>query len=234
MKNNTKRFILEAGLGVGLLLSQQIVFATPEPFDNKLSAQWWQWVLSIPVDQNPMLESDETTEKCMAGQRGDVWFLAGVFGSGSVIRKCSVPEGAGLFFSIANAVYFDSPNVCGQGSERTPIREMRAAVAGFIDEVTSIAVEVDGKPISNIYRVGRSSVYPLALPEDNVFDESCIAAGLGDVPAGIYSPTVDDGLYVKLKPLKRGNHTLHFHTEGGDGFFQDITYNLTVVPVLLK
>lgn len=233
MKSNMKRFMIIVGVGFGLLLSHQTVSADTVSLNNKLSSKWWQWVLSIPVDQNPLLESDETTEKCMIGQRGDVWYLAGMFGSGSAIRKCSVPEGTGLFFSIANAVYFDSPNVC-QGPESVPIAEMRAAVTAFIDEVTNVAVEVDGKPISKIHRVKQSKVYALALPEDNVFDESCIAAGLGDVPAGIYSPTVDDGLYVKLNPLKPGNHTLHFHTEGDGGFFQDITYNLTVVPRPLK
>jgi len=53
------------------------------------------------------------------------------------------------------------------------------------------------------------------------------------VPAGIYSPAVDDGFYVQLNPLKVGSHTLHFHAEN-PGFVEDVTYNLTVVPVLLK
>jgi len=131
---------------------------------------------------------------------------------GSATRKCAVPEGTGLFSPVANIVFLTRPNVC-QGPESIPIEELRAAVAAFVDGVTNIAVEVDGKPIRKIHRVGRSIVYAVALPEDNVFDEPCIAAGLGDVPAGIYSPTVDDGLYVKLDPLERGNHTLHFHAE---------------------
>jgi hypothetical protein len=95
-------------------------------------------------------------------------------------------------------------------------------------------VEIDGQPIRHIHRVGRSIVYAVALPENNVFDAPCIAAGLGDVPGGIYSPTVDDGVYVKLDPLEVGDHTLHFSAEGPDGFSQDVTYNLTVVPVSLK
>ena len=110
-------------------------------------------------------------------------------------------------------------------------RTLRAAVADFIDEVTNIVVEVDGEAIGSIHRVGRSIVYAIALPEENVFDAPCAPEG---VPAGIYSPTVDDGLYVRLNPLEVGNHTLYFHAEGPGGFIQDITYNLTVVPVLLK
>ena len=40
-----------------------------------LTAQWWQWVLSIPTDNNPTL--DTTGEDCMVGQHGPIWFLTG-------------------------------------------------------------------------------------------------------------------------------------------------------------
>ena len=53
------------------------------------------------------------------------------------------------------------------------------------------------------------------------------------LPAGIYSPSMDDGYYVLLPALKVGPHTLQFHAKSGS-FVQDVTYNLTVVPVSLK
>jgi len=224
----TIRFIVSVTLGVGLLLPLNRAFADFASV-KQLSAQWWQWALSIPTDVNP--QTDTTGEDCMVGQRGEVWFLAGVFAGGTVTRTCSVPAGKTLFFPIANFVNFDSPNVCGQGGS-VPIEEMRAAAADFIDAVTNVGVKVDGKAIGNIQRVGRSLVYPIALPEENVFDAPC--ASLGGVPAGIYSPTVDDGLYVRLNPLRVGNHTLHFHMEGPGGSLQDVTYHLTVVPVVLR
>jgi hypothetical protein len=87
--------------------------------------------------------------------------------------------------------------------------------------------------LKNLRRI-QSQVFEVALPEDNVFDAPCTGAGLGNVPAGIYSPAVDDGFYVRLNPLEIGDHTLHFHAEGLDGSIQDVMYNLTVVPVLLK
>jgi hypothetical protein len=55
-----------------------------------------------------------------------------------------------------------------------------------------------------------------------------------DVPAGIFSPAVDDGYYVKLKQLRIGAHTLHLRAETATGVDQDVTYNLTVVPVSKK
>ena len=107
---------------------------------------------------------------------------------------------------------------------------MRASAAAFIDGATNLSVKVDGKAIKNLPRV-QSQVFEVAVPEENVFDAPC----LGNAPAGIYSPAVDDGFYVRLNPLQIGNHTLHFHAENpSQGFTLDVTYNLTVVPVLLK
>ena len=38
---------------------------------------------------------------------------------------------------------------------------------------------------------------------------------------------------MRLKPLAAGEHTLHFHAEHpGSGFLVDVTYHLTVVPVI--
>src|SRR5688572_13524708 len=79
---------------------------------KKLSAQWWQWALSIPPSTNPLL--DQTGADCMVGQRGDLWFLAGGLFGGTFTRTCAVPEGVTLFFPAVNSVQFDTPGVCGQ------------------------------------------------------------------------------------------------------------------------
>jgi hypothetical protein len=79
------------------------------------------------------------------------------------------------------------------------------------------------------------NVFSVALPEDNVFDTPCKRAHLGSVSAGIYSPAVDDGFYVLLKPLSVGTYTLHFHADNPAGTInQDVTYTLKVVQVLRK
>jgi hypothetical protein len=52
---------------------------------------------------------------------------------------------------------------------------------------------------------------------------------------GIYSPGVDDGIYVRLNPLRVGAHTLRFHAENPSlGFSLDVTYLLDVVPVVRR
>lgn len=165
----------------------------------------------------------------MVGQRGPVWFLVGNFGGGDTTRSCSIPEGKRLFFPVINSVNIDTPNVCGQGTERIPVAELRALSAAFVDGATDLAVTLDGKPVSDLLRI-ESNVFEVALPEENLFDQPC--TGLGGAPSGIYSPAVDDGIYVLLESLKKGQHELRFHAENpSQNFVSDVTYHLTVVPV---
>ena len=82
---------------------------------------------------------------------------------------------------------------------------------------------------------GQMTTFAVALPEDNIFDAPCTDAGLGNVPAGIYSPAAGDGFYVLLDPLSLGKHTLRFRAGMPTGKpSQDVTYNITVVPVFLQ
>jgi hypothetical protein len=195
---------------------------------SRVSSEWWQWALSIPTSINPML--DVTGENCVVGQHGPVWFLAGFFFGGTGTRMCSVPDNESLFLPLANSINFNTPNVCGQHAKNIPVRQLREMSASFIGGVTNVSAELDGKPIEHVRRI-RSEVFAVSLPEDNVFDAPC--QNLSNVPAGIYSPAVDDGLYVSLGPLEAGPHSLHFHAENtGQGFTQDVTYLLTAVHVL--
>jgi hypothetical protein len=209
------------------------------PGNQNLGAQWQQWALSIPLAVNPQLGADNANPsldyaaagKCVIGQRGSVWFLAGTFGGGTVTRTCSVPDNKFLFFPVVNAVNFNTPNVCGQGPENLSVSDLRGFSASFINSVSNLRVELDGVPVRQLRRL-KSEVFEIALPESNVFDPLCSPL---NVPAGIFSPAVDDGYYVTLDPLKKGPHTLHIHAENsGQGFLLDVTFNLNVIPVLDK
>jgi hypothetical protein len=239
MKSNAIPFVTIVVIGLALMMPKNLALAdsenmAPEGFGSfeKLSAEWQQWALSIPTSENPQL--DTNGGKCMVGQRGPVWFLAGVFtgGAGMPTRICSVPEGKALYFPVINSVQINVPNVCGQGPQNFSVKELRAMAAPIIDGATNLSVTVDGIAIKNLRRV-KSDVFEVALPEENVFDAPC--GGPGSVPAGVFSPAVDDGFYVLLKPLPVGPHTLHFHAESlAFGLIQDVTYNLAVVKVSLK
>lgn len=222
------------GAVIGLILPAQLAPAEEErlPFLPALTAQWWQWALSIPTGQNPML--DPTGEDCMIGQKGELWLLAGVFAAdgGTVTRACSVPEGAALFFPLINSVNTNTPD-CGQGGENFNVKKLISLIKPLIDNAHDLSVKVDGKRLHErqIRRV-LSRPFAVAMPADNVFGADACGAGT-PLPAGIYSPSMDDGYYVLLPPLKPGPHTLAFQAASGT-FSQNITYDLTVVPVSLK
>jgi hypothetical protein len=184
-------------------------------FYGEWGAEWWQWLSSIPVSVSPT--QDETGERCAVGQRGPVWFLVGVESiSGTATRQCTVPEGIALFFPVQNI--FSTP-------DPPRLRDLRDLNRAFIDTVTDLLVEVNGVPIRNLERFRFTSpVFVLTLPQNNRFQ----------APPGPYFPTVDEGFYVMLRPLPVGAHTLRIHGENpANNFVLDVTYELTVVPLVL-
>ena len=174
------RFIaLVTGILTATLVSMPAAFAQTKAYEQ-LSGEWWQWALSIPVTDNPL--ADLTGEKCMVGQRGDVWFLAGTFGAASATRACSIPQDTTLFFPVINFVGFDTPNACGQGPAPFPSSFYRGLAADFINGATNLSASVDGKSIKQLHRV-RSQVFAVALPEDNLFASAC--EDFGGLPANM-------------------------------------------------
>ncbi len=195
----------------------------------QLAAEWWQWVLSIPTAQNPLL--DTTGDQCMVGQHGSTWFLAGSWVPGAVTRDCDIPQGATLFFPVINEINFDTPGQCGQ-TDPLPSSFYRALSTAFINGAINLSVTLDTLPVAPMQRV-KSPVFEVTLPDDNIFVgvTPCVAP---ELTGGTYSPAVDEGFYVRLNPLAVGTHTLHIHAEEISGGSLDITYNLNVVPVITK
>jgi hypothetical protein len=234
MKEPNKRAKWGVALAVSLLLPASAAIADGsalvyppqsaafgEPF-RQWTADWWQFMLSIPTAVNPL--ADETGQNCMVGQRGAVWFLAGNFGgtAAPTTRACSIPEDKALFFPVLNVV---DVNTTTQTAN-----ELRTETAPCVDAVTRLTVEVDGQPVSVDKNRVRSAVFEIAVPADNLFG----------IDAGIYSPAIDDGYYVMLKPLGVGEHEIHIVGAsagcpllGGNAFSTEVTYNVTIVPVSL-
>jgi hypothetical protein len=180
---------------------------------------------------NPQL--DTTGKNAVVGQRGPIWFLAGVFGGGTATRTCFVFDDVQLFFPVINGIGINTPGICGSPETPESVNDVHRDAANQIAGVTNLSVTLDGKPIKNIQRAGQATAFAVALPEDNIFNVPC--GGPGTVPAGIYSPAAGDGFYVLLDPLPVGPHTLRFSAKGPhQNPALDVTYNLTVVPVLLK
>jgi hypothetical protein len=222
-------FTFRCLLGVGFIAPMNQAVADSKDHsrpDNlsALTAEWWQWALSIPTGVNPLV--DTTGSNCMVGQHGGVWFLAGVVFGGTAERTCSVPDDKFLFFPVANGVTFNSPNVC-QDSNDISVPTLRQMSAASLAGITRVSAEFDGNSLRNVRRI-RSDIFAVSLPEDNIFDNACPSG----VPAGVYSPSVDDGFYVLLPPLDPGPHILHFRAVNREPqFTQDVTYHLNIQHV---
>lgn len=187
------------------------------------SGAWWQWTYSIPAVMNPV--TDSTGEFAAVGQSGAVWFLAGNFG-GDTTRTVTVPTGKGLFFPIINVAWINLPDF-GDDPWSDEQRDFaRSVIAPFIDNAFDLSCTVDGVAVKDIesYRAVTpdGAEYLVTVPEDNL-------AGL---PPGTYGPSVDDGIYLMLAPLRAGQHTIRITAASagsilGD-FDLDVTYHLTV------
>jgi len=236
--NNGVRRALQVLAAASMVMAPAIGIANGNDDDDdppirELTAQWWQWALSIPTGVNPL--KDLSGANCMVGQRGSIWFLAGptLFDFTAVTRHCSVPQGVTLFFPIVNSVQVNTPNACGQTGPYS-VAFMRGNNAGFIDKVTKTTLTLDSIALRGTRRVV-SVPFVSALPADNIFVDPCNDPQLPlphGQPPGVFSPSVDDGYYAKIEGLKAGKHLLHFTAAIPDfNINVNVTYDLDVVPV---
>ena len=180
---------------------------------KNLSAQWWQWALSLPVTGHPFLGCPDPSD---TGQSGPVRFLAAPFGP----TECSltVPPGKRLFFALVNAECSSLEDPPFHGDTAT---EQRSCAQGFADSINpaDLFCEIDTVPVQNLadFRF-LSPQFTFMAPNPWIFGA---IGGTGTA--------VGDGYYLLLAPLPPGSHTLHF---GGQifGMEIDITYRLTVAP----
>jgi hypothetical protein len=96
------------------------------------SAEWWQWALSYPSANNPLL--DTTGSSASLGDVGSVFFLAGTFSPTPVTRTFAVPGNKFIFFPLLN----------GFLSEEGTVEEMRARLATFVENTTELHARRSG------------------------------------------------------------------------------------------
>jgi hypothetical protein len=188
------------------------------------SAQWWQWLQSIPKAVHPL--ADTTGANCAQQQSGPVFYLVGVgaFNSPPITRRCTVPAGKALFFPILNSIWGAGQGDCVPTANppvACNLAVLRGLAAGSMDSVALKAV-IDGEPVDNLpqQRV-QSPVLTVTFPADTT-----------GAPEGTYAPNVSDGYWLLLAPLSAGKHTIYFKGAVTDGIFKgfvvEVTYKLTV------
>jgi hypothetical protein len=250
-----------AGIISGLALlagtsSADTLPASPQPPRPlpELTAEWWQWAYSIPQPyatdtaiSNPI--ADSSGASCMVGQRGSIWFLAGTPGNvGPVTRSCSVPEGASIFFPVIAVSNSNTPN-CPPPTPPMNVSQLEQYFRAVIEAINQnpIFVTVDGVNVTKtLMKLVQSTPFEFAFPAQNIYGPfACTPANPTPgaqypLAPGIYSPVVATGYYVWLPPPTLGNHTISFAAASAAvppvfaANVQNVTYNITVVPVSLK
>ncbi|MEY8876334.1 MAG: hypothetical protein AB9M60_07480 [Leptothrix sp. (in: b-proteobacteria)] len=226
MLNTRKKFMACLAVAAACAAVPSVATAEGDGPLGGLTAQWWQWALSIPSAQNPLTDDDGS--RCMIGQRGPYWFLAGgFFQNAPIVRHCNVPEGATLFFPAMNYGNIAVP-AC-DGVVQT-VADLRAGAKQFMDTVTDVKVTLDHHPIPVLGRM-KSRPFSVVMPQGDLFS---VAFNLDCVvPGQVYSPAVDDGIYAMVTDLSAGKHTLRIKARNAaQGLNTDTTYHLTVVETL--
>lgn len=170
------------------------------------SRVWWQWAASFEPGESPV--ADLTGEKCGNGQSGDVWFLAGTFGTRRTTRTCRVPRGKFLFFPLIN--YVTAPTE-GPGM---PCAEARRLVDVMTREPDVLVLDVDDVRVPDL--LFRRQV-----------TEECFDLGSRRQPPVRVYPAAAAGFYAMLRPLPPGRHVINL---GGrlPGMAQAVTYVLII------
>jgi hypothetical protein len=178
---------------------------------SDLTTEWWQWIMSIPEEENPV--TDKTGEDCSQGDFGDTFFLAGTDG-GRAKRDCTTSEGQSILIPI-------SIGLCTKETLSETETSLNALCSSFLDQPKSLKLIIDGQQIENLqdYRVKVSSFFTVDALEGNI-------VGL---EAGSYQ-AVSDGYWVLIEggDLPAGEHTIEFVGKL-HGFKVSVTYELTVV-----
>lgn len=176
------------------------------------SAQWWQFVFSLPYSQNPL--TGGTGAHCALKRVGNV----GIVVLPSTLDEtltCEAPVGMKLFMEllVSECSTIEAPPFYGGNEE-----ELNACARTF--EPTDMKASIDGVAIQDPEQY--NSLSPMAgfvLPEDNIFD----------VEAGTTGQFVSYGAFLMLAPLTPGTHTIYTHAAYTDfDYTVDRNLELTV------
>ena len=214
---------VQADLAANSLKNPKIISPQANPNGKSYgewAAAWWQWALSIPEAQNPLL--DTTGEFAGIGQSGPVWFLAGTFGNAAE-RAVTIPTGKSIFVPVHNWIFGSAVFDCDPTNPGVPcdVPTLQATAAAAATGAEVVEAWIDGAKVQNIrdYRGISPEPFAITLPEGAVFG----------IPAGTYYPQVADGYWLMLAPLSSGQHTIQLHAvNSAFGIDQTLVVHLTV------
>jgi hypothetical protein len=207
--------VLALGLAAPVALGQVGQGAKASGKAGELVAAWWQWALSKPAEENPLVGSYSGGPQCdgrpVTDVSGKKWFLGGSTSEEPVVRTCTAPVGTQFFFPVVNNLNDPFPGE----TEEELLEQVNQRLDAQLANATWV-VTVDGRTVQEKRLVrATTGFFTAEIPEGGL-----IPPGSRQLVAG--------GLWVTLPPLPPGEHTVHVEITGGS-FDQDITYHLTVV-----
>jgi len=194
---------------------------------NQLVEKWTNWFVAEPLATHPAFDPDGRF--CDRNQEGDVWFLASTFG-GVADRTCEVPSGKALFVSLGGVFVSFAPEFPGAGDPclqmASTLEQVRCDVNDDVPVAPNISLQatLDGAPVEDLFAFRAQSLpggFTLRVPDPSFLTD------LG-LPAGNRFPTVADGYFLFLKPLKPGQHTLNLRRINADQSETGVNYTLII------
>ena len=147
----------------------------PKNLYKVLGAKWWQYLLSVPPNTNPILDDNP----CNAKQKGPYFYLVGTFG-GFKERNCTIPQGKSIFFPVVNVFATYDKN----DPTSDTIAKVKKLVTENIDQASDLHASVDGVNINLDNARAQSQPFPVKVPKDNILG--------GPEIAGIILPLLTD------------------------------------------
>ena len=179
------------------------------------SAAWWRWVLRTPFETGGPFDSG--TVDCVDKQPSrKVLFLTAPFNtSGSVQRTCKQPlvPGTDIFFPLLTVECSDVEEAPFHGD--TPA-ERRACVHQSLFNMADLHAKVDGQAITHLrhYDITSGDFGFTAVPGNPGIAVAVVTRG----------NSTSRGIWLMLKPLPRGEHTIRF-----GGSFPNFPFTISAV-----
>jgi hypothetical protein len=153
---------------------------------------------------------------------GPVYIMAGIAEIGGSAHV-TIPHGKAVLFPLVNfwADVCEGDLEPGQTVEEY-LNGLIAWAMPFIDE-SSLSLTIDGNQVTDL------GAYGFTTDVFNFTGNLEMATCFDPCVTGAPQPAAGGGYYVMLKPLSKGQHTIHYTSAVPDfGLAQDATYHITV------
>lgn len=152
---------------------------------KQIAYAFWDWLINRGGAPNPT--QDRTGAECAVNQKGSFWFLAGAQTTDRVERSCSVPYGVNVVVPVISLLLSsDDSEVCKNLVEVAQLSPYT---------IQDSFLEIDGRRFDRLQDYS-ASVYACS---SLVYDGKQLAKHANWL-----------GLWVPLRPLPRGTHTITF------------------------